>query len=219
MGLVGSALKPGSGAGQLHVVLDQDTIVKDGERAGGEALAGGAGSSRRRRRRRRPPALRRGGREGSRGRGVLAVDRTGTAIGVRLVPVRIEHLDFITVESEKEAAIASPLPFSFRGHGCGPFEMQLAIAEILQGAHVPASFHTFHVTVFGYPLGRAAICSPRRTGWNHQREPWRPRAVGRLAGGCLPFPGQPRAVGDGPGHAPATAGQAGPGPTNGRHQE
>src|SRR6185503_18567652 len=88
---------------------------------------------------------------------ILAVDGTSRTVGVGLVAVGIEHLDFVSVQPEEDAAIAAALAFALRRHGRSPFDVQLAITEVLQRANVAAAFDALHVAPASDPLGRATI--------------------------------------------------------------
>src|SRR5205814_8208347 len=83
---------------------------------------------------------------------VLSIDGARRAIRVGLVPKRIEHLHFITIQAKEDAAIASALSFAFSRLRCRPFDVQLAIAEVLQRPHIATALDAFHVTVARDPF-------------------------------------------------------------------
>ena len=83
------------------------------------------------------------------GRG-LAVNGARLAIGIGLIIVRIENLDFVSTENIHtvvSAALAGALDF---GRG-GEFKVHLEIAEFILGADAPG-FGGFHVIILEFPL-------------------------------------------------------------------
>src|SRR5277367_2599810 len=90
-------------------------------------------------------------------RRILAINSGGASVRVGPVIVGIEHLDFVTSHAEKDAAVSTALSIAVRRGWGGPFDMKLAVPEVLQGADVPAASHAFHVTVAHDPLGGRAV--------------------------------------------------------------
>src|ERR1051326_393953 len=155
MRMIRRALEPTGRTGQRHVVLNQNAVVEDGH-------AGWRSN--------RPRSLESrsgvdniinlplaGRKAGVDQRWVLAVDSSGGTIGISLVLVRIEDLYFIAVQAKKHAAIPASLALAMGRRGRGPFNMQLAIAEILDGSDVAAAFDTFHVAITGDPFSGGSV--------------------------------------------------------------
>src|SRR5580765_4316418 len=145
MSLIGSAFEPTRRADEFDVVLDKDAVVEDGE-AGGRAqfirvVEAGRGVN---------DVVNlpfAGGKACIRERRVLAVNGAGGTIRVSFAAERIEDLHFVAVEAEEDAAISAALAFAVGRSWCGPFDVELAIAEVLERSHVSAASDTFHVTV------------------------------------------------------------------------
>ena len=152
---VRGALEPAGGAGQFDVVLDEDAVVEGRDACGREQTAVGIKPGR------GPDDIiglpLTGGPRGVHERWVLDVDRAGGAIGIGLVFVGIEHLDFVAGAAEKNAAVAAALAFALSRSGSGPFDMELAIAEVLHGADVTAAADALHEAVAHNPSGGAAV--------------------------------------------------------------
>src|SRR6266536_1178628 len=89
-------------------------------------------------------------------RRVLVVNRRGRAIRIGLVFVRIQHLEFVTVQSKKNAAVAPALALAPARCRRRPLNVKLAVSETLQCPDVAASRHAFHRAVADGPFGRAA---------------------------------------------------------------
>ena len=88
---------------------------------------------------------------------ILTIDSAGETVGVGLVVVGIQNLDFIAVAAQKDTAVAAALVVTFYLGGSGPFHMQLAVAKAVFGADIAGTGNAFHGTVFDDPLGLFAV--------------------------------------------------------------
>src|SRR5512143_4173518 len=87
-------------------------------------------------------------------RSVLFVYGPGLAMEVGLIIVGIQHLHFISLHQE-HAAVAALLTFAFDYRRCGPFDVQLAVAEFFPGGYVTSPRDNFDITVCDLPFGIA----------------------------------------------------------------
>ena len=90
---------------------------------------------------------------------ILTIDSAGETVGVGLVVVGIQHLDFIAVAAQENTAVAAALVVTFYLGGSGPFHMELAVAEAVFGTDIAGAGNAFHGTVFDDPLGLFAVHS------------------------------------------------------------
>ncbi len=90
-------------------------------------------------------------------RRVLAVDRGGGTVGVGLVLVGVEHLALVAVVAEEDAAVAPPLAVAVGRVGRRPLDVELAVAEGLEGAGIAAAGDALEGAVVHDPFGRAAV--------------------------------------------------------------
>ena len=87
---------------------------------------------------------------------VLGVKGCCHAIGVCFVVVTIEHLNLVDVH-QKHTAVPAALTFALNeNRGC-PFDMKLAISEVLFGSDGACFFNNFHVAIFDLPAGRLSF--------------------------------------------------------------
>src|SRR5262249_49825833 len=88
-------------------------------------------------------------------RGILAINRPGLSVGVRLGLVRIEDLD-LKLAHQKYAAIAAVLTLAPRGVRRCPFDVELDVAELLLGLDRPPPRYGLHPAIGQPPSGRSA---------------------------------------------------------------
>ena len=89
-------------------------------------------------------------------RRILSVHRARLPIGISLVLVGIEHLDFVSAH-QKHAAVAALLAFSVGRSWLEELYVQLAIAEGIARGDIAALGDHFHVAAVDLPCGRFAI--------------------------------------------------------------
>src|SRR6266550_4654113 len=142
------------GAGELDVVLYQHAVVKNGRACGTRQLSCRVKTRTVKNNVVGLPFARRT--RGVHQRRILAINRRGLAIGIRLALIGIEDLSL--VESLQEnAAVAAVLVFAFRGGRLGKFHVQLAIAKRFACLNVPGLWHNLEVAVLDFPFGGAAV--------------------------------------------------------------
>jgi hypothetical protein len=131
-----------------RVVLHEYAVAEDGEVAGIEdlgALVDGATEDD------IDHLVFPGSVEGVRERRIDAVDGGGETVGVGRIVVVVEDLDLHETH-EKNAAVAAALTVAldvFRG---GPFDVELAIAELFLGADVSRFRYALHSAILHDPL-------------------------------------------------------------------
>ena len=141
-------------AGGLDVVLNEDTILKDSDARGVQQFSAGVeagavkddvvGL---------PLAWRTRSIDQ---RGILAVNGAGLTIGVRLVLVGVEDLDFVGAHQE-DATISAFLALSVRRIRLGKFNVKLAITEGIFGVNVPRFWHDLEVPLLDLPFCGTAV--------------------------------------------------------------
>src|SRR3954462_9602024 len=89
-------------------------------------------------------------------RRILSVHRARLPIGVSLVLVGIEHLDFVSAH-QKHAAVAALLAFSVGRSWLGELNVQLAIAEGITRRDIARLRYYLDVPALNLPRGGLAI--------------------------------------------------------------
>jgi hypothetical protein len=141
----------GCGPYQLRVVVDKDIIVEDGKPGRADQLAFVIEARPSEYDVKRLPFA--GWAAGIDHGWVLGVKGGCHAVGVCFVVVAVEHLDLVDVH-QKYTAVPSALAFAFdNDRGC-PFDMKLAVSEVLFGSDSAGLGDNFHVSVFDLPTGR-----------------------------------------------------------------
>jgi hypothetical protein len=87
---------------------------------------------------------------------VLGVKGCCHAIGVCFVVVTIEHLNLVDVH-QKHTAVPAALTFALNNDRGRPFDVKLAVSEVLSGADGAGLCDNLHVTVFDLPTGRLSF--------------------------------------------------------------
>src|SRR5256885_2108416 len=91
-------------------------------------------------------------------RRVLAVNGAGLPVGIGVVLVRIEHLEFVDPHQE-DATIPALLPFALGRRWCGPLDVQLHVAESTTRDQHPRAWVHFYVAVSDDPFRSRAVFS------------------------------------------------------------
>src|SRR3954463_5812099 len=89
-------------------------------------------------------------------RRILSVHRARLPIGISLVLVGIEHLDFVSAH-QKHAAVAALLAFSVGRSWLGELYVQLTIPEGIARGDIARLRYYFDVPALNLPCGRLAI--------------------------------------------------------------
>ncbi len=90
---------------------------------------------------------------------VLPVGGAGLAVGISVVVVGVEHLQFVGAHQE-HPAVAPSLPRVVRRRRGGPLDVQLDVAEIPPGVDVPRPGHRLHRPVPHHPSRRISLPVP-----------------------------------------------------------
>ena len=84
------------------------------------------------------------------------VEGAALAVGVCLIVVAVEHLDFVLTH-EEDTAIASSLTIAFNFFWCGKFDVEFAGSELLFALDVAGTADGFQCAVDEFPLGWTAF--------------------------------------------------------------
>ena len=154
MNFVGRPLLVGRRTGGLDMIVDEKSVVKNRQKGRlfqfSISIESGAGEDDVVR---LPLAGRPAGIDKGR---VLTVDRSRHSVGVGFIAVAVEDLDFVGVHQEN-TAVSSVLAFSGGRKGSGPFDMELAVPELLLGLDRSRFVDNFHKTVLDFPPGRLSF--------------------------------------------------------------
>ena len=85
----------------------------------------------------------------------LAVHGSALSVGVTLVVVRIEKLNFVIAVND-DSTVATALTGTFNFGGCGELKVKLKVSEVVFGFDGTGFGFHFHVAVFDFPCDRFA---------------------------------------------------------------
>ena len=85
---------------------------------------------------------------------VDAIHGAGEAVGVGGVVVVVEHLNFQLIAHRKDAAVAASLAVALRLGGCGPLDVELAVAPLGFRPNIAGPGDALHGSVLHDPFGR-----------------------------------------------------------------
>ena len=91
-------------------------------------------------------------------RWLLSIHGRHHAVGIGLVLITVQNLDFISSENI-HAVVAASLALALDFFGCGKFQVELEVTKGIAGADAPRACG-FHVTVFQFPVDLVIASGP-----------------------------------------------------------